>query len=104
MTALIRLRLFGSEVFNFGFQIMNAVKNRTDVNDDQPWSQLDIFHLRTHSLHGSSLEDTARFLGRDGTREDVGAKAKELGFSLATKEGAPTVRWSRDFEPAGGQT
>jgi hypothetical protein len=53
-----------------------------DLNDGQPWSAMDIEDLRDCIQFGDSLEETAEFLCRRGTQEDVAQKAKELGLEF----------------------
>lgn len=52
-----------------------------DRNDGKPWSDMDLFDLRNHVERGASLEVTATFLCRSGTKHEVAAKAKELGLT-----------------------
>jgi hypothetical protein len=51
-----------------------------DINDGQPWSEMDIADLTSHILCGADLDETASFLCRSGTPDDVGRKAAELGL------------------------
>ena len=56
--------------------------NRTspDINDNKPWSEMDISDLTSHIVHGADLVETARFFCRSGTPDDVARKAAELGL------------------------
>jgi hypothetical protein len=51
-----------------------------DLNDGKAWSQMDLDDLKSAVIYGRTLEQTAEFLCRSGTPEDVAAKAKELGL------------------------
>ena len=51
-----------------------------DINDSKPWSEMDIADLTSHILYGADLEQTATFLCRAGTPDDVARKAAELGL------------------------
>jgi hypothetical protein len=62
-----------------------------DLNDDKPWSEMDLFELRNSSAYGRSIEEVAGFLCRAGTVEEVKHKAEELGL-LQSKLAAPSLR------------
>jgi hypothetical protein len=51
-----------------------------DIYDSAPWSGTDIEDLKNRVAWGATFEETAEFLCRAGTWEDVAAKAKELGL------------------------
>ena len=51
-----------------------------DLNDNKPWSAMDLFDLRAVLEHGSSIEEAAMFLCRSGTIDDVARKAEEMGL------------------------
>jgi hypothetical protein len=55
-----------------------------DLHDNAPWSETDIADLQNHVARGRTLEETASFLCRVGTYEDVARKAKELGLTWQT--------------------
>ena len=54
-----------------------------DLNDFKDWSVMDIADLRNHAEFGASLKETASFLRRAGSLEDVTQKAKELGLRFS---------------------
>jgi hypothetical protein len=56
-----------------------------DINDNKPWSEMDIADLTSHVLDGNDLAETARFLCRSGTPDDVARKATELGLKWQQK-------------------
>jgi len=51
-----------------------------DLNDGKEWSQMDVFDLANSIAHGYSLIETAEFLCRSGTVDDVRRKAEEMGL------------------------
>jgi hypothetical protein len=51
-----------------------------DLNDNKPWSEMDLFDLRNSFAHRESIEEVAGFLCRSGTVEEVKRKAEELGL------------------------
>jgi hypothetical protein len=53
---------------------------RPDVSDGEPWSDMDIADLKNHVARGASLDETATFLCRAATADEVALKAKELGL------------------------
>jgi hypothetical protein len=55
-------------------------KRIQDLNDGNPWSEMDLFDLRNGLAHGESIEEVAGFLCRSGTVEEVKRKAEELGL------------------------
>lgn len=55
---------------------INSAQRR--VNDGKPWLDSDVFTLVELMRQGSSVEDSAVFLLRAGTVDDVRALAKEL--------------------------
>ena len=57
-----------------------------DINDRKPWSEMDISDLTSHILNGADLEETARFLCRSGTPDEVARKATELGLQFRPKQ------------------
>src|ERR671934_296266 len=48
-------------------------------DDGKPWSEMDLFDLRTSLAYGRSIEEVADFLCRSDTVEEVRRKAEELG-------------------------
>jgi hypothetical protein len=54
-----------------------------DLNDFKDWSVMDIADLRNHAEFGASLKETASFLCRAGSLEDVAQKAKEFGLKFS---------------------
>jgi hypothetical protein len=56
-----------------------ALRDRGNINDGMPWSEKDVFDLRSAISLGETIEQAADFLGRSD--EEVAAKAKELGLS-----------------------
>jgi hypothetical protein len=54
-------------------------KRPPDINDGNHWSEMDVWDLKNHFRRGLSLKETAAFLCRAGTLDDVADKAKELG-------------------------
>jgi hypothetical protein len=67
-----------------------------DTNDGKQWSEADITDLKNSLAHGTSIEETAGFLGRSGSVEDVIKKANELGlkFERRTTEARKPYRGS----------
>jgi hypothetical protein len=59
----------------------------SDINDDKPWSEMDIADLKNHVARGAGPEETATFLCRSGAPLQVAQKAKELG--LKWRDGRP---------------
>jgi hypothetical protein len=53
---------------------------KPDIYDGKPWSEQDIADLRASVETGSTIEETAGFLCRSGTADDVARKAQELGL------------------------
>ncbi len=53
-----------------------------DTNDGKPWSDIDLDDLRSHAAAGATLEETAAFLCRSGSVEDLAAKAREVGATF----------------------
>ena len=49
-----------------------------DLNDFKDWSVMDIADLKNHAEFGASLKETASFLCRAGSLEDVAQKAEEF--------------------------
>ena len=49
-----------------------------DIYDGADWTEMDIEDLKIE--HGSSIEETAQFLCRADSVEDVARKARELGL------------------------
>jgi hypothetical protein len=56
-----------------------AFRDRVNINDGKPWSEKDVFDLRSAIWLGETIEQAADFLCRSD--EEVAAKAKELGLS-----------------------
>ncbi len=54
-------------------------RDRADARDEEPWSEMDVVELRSAISFGQTIEEAAHFLGR--SREDVAAKANQLGLS-----------------------
>jgi hypothetical protein len=54
-----------------------------DLNDFKDWTVMDIADLRNHAEFGASLKETASFLCRAGSLEDVRQKAEELGLRFS---------------------
>ena len=52
-----------------------------DVNDGEPWSEMDLWDLKNSLAHGRTIEEVADFLCRSGTLDEVKRKADELGLS-----------------------
>jgi hypothetical protein len=52
-----------------------------DLNDGQPWSELDDRDLKAALLRGSTIEEAAGLLCRSGTVNAVADKATELGLT-----------------------
>jgi hypothetical protein len=68
-----------------------------DVNDDKPWSQLDLRELRHALAWGESIQEAAHLLGRSGTLSEVKLKAEELGLLSKTDETTPVeFSWPRE--------
>src|SRR5215470_14120131 len=57
-------------------------KSGPDANDGKPWSEMDIADLQNHVRQGFTLSETAAFLCRAGTMDDVARKASELGLTF----------------------
>jgi hypothetical protein len=55
-----------------------------NLNSGEPWQDADIIDLRLCAEQGISLAETADFLCRN--RQEVHAKAKELGIKLRRRE------------------
>jgi hypothetical protein len=53
--------------------------NQNNTNDGKPWSERDVFDLRSAIWLGETIEQAADFLSRSD--EEVATKAKELGLS-----------------------
>jgi hypothetical protein len=47
-----------------------------DINDGEPWSEMDIADLKNEVARGATLVEAARFLCRTGSLFDVAMKAK----------------------------
>jgi hypothetical protein len=58
-----------------------------DLNDGKEWSEMDIFDLKNEIAHGRSLDETASFLCRSGTPDEVARKAAELGLKWGQGRG-----------------
>jgi hypothetical protein len=58
-----------------------------DIYDGARWTEMDIDDLIAAIRHGDTIEDTAKFLCRSGTVDEVRRKAEDLG--LLTKEKPP---------------
>jgi hypothetical protein len=54
-----------------------------DLNDFKDWSVMDIADLKNHAEFGASLKETASFLCRAGSLEDVAQKAEEFGLKFS---------------------
>ena len=54
-----------------------------DLNDFKDWSAMDIADLKNHALFGASLKETASFLCRAGSLDNVAKKAKEVGLKFS---------------------
>jgi hypothetical protein len=54
-----------------------------DLNDFKDWSVMDIADLKNHAEFGASLKETASFLCRAGSLEDVAQKVKEFGLKFS---------------------
>jgi len=52
--------------------------------DNAPWSETAIEDLKNHVAHGATLEETASFLCRAGTHEDVAKRQKRLSLKWQT--------------------
>jgi hypothetical protein len=57
-----------------------------NLNSGQPWQDADIVDLRLCAKQGISVGETADFLCRN--RQEVRAKAKELGIKLRWRDRA----------------
>jgi len=57
-------------------------KRGPDANDGKPWSKMDIADLQNHVRQGFTLSETAAFLCRAGTMDEVARKASELGLTF----------------------
>ena len=68
---------------------MPADLKNPDMNSGKPWSQMDLYDLRSCVGSGGTTAATARFLCR-GIDETM-AKARELGLHLKETE-APSSR------------
>lgn len=69
-----------------------------DLNDGKLWSDMDVNDLRSAATYGRTLEETAEFLCRSSSLDDVAAKAKDIGvFFRSPAAAAPSavevVRW-----------
>jgi hypothetical protein len=53
-------------------------KQVKNLNEDKPWSEMDVFDLENHLAQGDSVARTADFLMR--REEEVRAKMEELGL------------------------
>jgi hypothetical protein len=51
-----------------------------DANDGEEWSPADVEDLENHLKHGGTIDSAAELLCRQGTKDDVRRKAKELGL------------------------
>jgi hypothetical protein len=70
-----------------------------DVNDDKPWSEMDLFDLRNSLAYGRSIEEVVGFLCRSGTVEEVKRKAASTHRYAAKREAAMaafTKSWRRE--------
>lgn len=59
-----------------------------DINDGEPWTEMDIRDLTAALNSGDTIEDAAQHLCRSGTVGDVRRKAEEIGLSYTTKTSA----------------
>lgn len=64
----------------------NGAEPMADILDGEPWSEMDLAHLRTSLGSGDTIEGVARFLFRSGTIEEVCRKAEELGLSYKSRD------------------
>jgi hypothetical protein len=53
---------------------------KIDLYDGEPWTDMDVEDLVAALRHGDTIEDTAQFLCRSGTVDEVRRKAEELGL------------------------
>jgi hypothetical protein len=51
-----------------------------DIYDGADWTEMDIEDLKAAISHGSSIEETAEFLCRADSVDDVARKCEELGL------------------------
>jgi hypothetical protein len=51
-----------------------------DIYDGADWTAMDMDDLRAAIEHGRSIEETAEFLCRSGSLDEVARKANELGL------------------------
>lgn len=56
------------------------MKNIQDQNDGKPWSEMDLRDLHAHLENDGTVESAAVLLCRQGTEEEVRAKARENGW------------------------
>jgi len=54
--------------------------DEVDLNDGEPWSEMDDRDLRASVAAGDSLPETASFLCRSGTPFAVAKRAKKRGL------------------------
>ena len=60
-----------------------------DYKDGKPWSDMDVEDLKASLEHGSSIEETAEHLCRQGTLDDGKRKADELGLKYHSEPPEP---------------
>lgn len=53
-----------------------------DIYDGAPWTEEDLAELRRVIGRGGSIEDAAELICRQGTIDEVRAKAEELGLTV----------------------
>jgi hypothetical protein len=58
---------------------------KIDACDGEPWTEIEVRHLRVCLNSGDTIEQAAAFLYRSGTVEDVRRKAEERGLSYKTQ-------------------
>ena len=51
-----------------------------DIYDGADWTEMDIEDFKAAISHGSSIEETAEFLCRADSVDDVARKCEELGL------------------------
>jgi hypothetical protein len=65
-----------------------------ESNDGSSWSEIDVADLKASIDQGDTLEQTATFLGRAHTPNDVAKKAADLGltFNARLRGAAPLTQ------------
>ena len=64
-------------------------ERQVGYNDGKAWSEMDVEDLKASLQHGTSIEEAAEHLCREGTLDEVKRKADELGLTYHSQPPEP---------------